>query len=189
MIAIDSTIVASPSWIAGMNPAGLMARNSGSFSTPASRSTGRSRYGSPISSSSHTTRKPRPSPNTVITSETLRKYEVVLHWRSTASAPAAEESPMIALTVNGEERQIDAADPAMPLLLVLRDHLDLVGAKFGCGIGQCGACTVLVDGEARRSCSTPVSSVAGRSVTTIEGLAKDGILHPLQEAWISEDVA
>jgi len=96
---------------------------------------------------------------------------------------------MIALTVNGEQRQVDVADPAMPLLWVLRDQLDLVGAKFGCGIGQCGACTVLVDGVATRSCSVSVSAVAGRSVTTIEGLAKDGSLHPLQEAWIAEDVA
>jgi isoquinoline 1-oxidoreductase alpha subunit len=96
---------------------------------------------------------------------------------------------MIALTVNGEERQVDVADPAMPLLWVLRDHLDLVGAKFGCGIGQCGACTVLVDGAAMRSCSVPVSAVAGSSVTTIEGLAKGDALHPLQEAWIAEDVA
>ena len=96
---------------------------------------------------------------------------------------------MIALTVNGEERQVDVADPAMPLLWVLRDHLDLVGAKFGCGIAQCGACTVLVDGKAMRSCSVPLSAVAGSSVTTIEGLARDGSLHPLQEAWISEDVA
>jgi aerobic-type carbon monoxide dehydrogenase small subunit (CoxS/CutS family) len=96
---------------------------------------------------------------------------------------------MIALTVNGEERQVDVADPAMPLLWVLRDHLDLVGAKFGCGIAQCGACTVLVDGKAMRSCSVPVSAVAGSSVTTIEGLARDGSLHPLQEAWIAEDVA
>jgi isoquinoline 1-oxidoreductase alpha subunit len=96
---------------------------------------------------------------------------------------------MIALTVNGEDRQVDVADPAMPLLWLLRDHLDLVGAKFGCGIGQCGACTVLIDGAAMRSCSVPVSSVAGSSVTTIEGLAKDGTLHALQEAWISEDVA
>ena len=96
---------------------------------------------------------------------------------------------MIALTVNGEERQVDMADPAMPLLWVLRDHLDLVGAKFGCGIGQCGACTVLIDGSAMRSCSVPLSGVAGRSVTTIEGLAKNGTLQPLQEAWITEDVA
>jgi isoquinoline 1-oxidoreductase subunit alpha len=96
---------------------------------------------------------------------------------------------MIALTVNGEERQLDVADPATPLLWVLRDQLDLVGAKFGCGIGQCGACTVLIDGNAMRSCSVPVSSAAGRSITTIEGLAKDGELHPLQEAWIAEDVA
>jgi isoquinoline 1-oxidoreductase alpha subunit len=96
---------------------------------------------------------------------------------------------MIALTVNGEERQVDVADPATPLLWILRDQLDLVGAKFGCGIGQCGACTVLLDGSAVRSCSLPLSAAAGKSVTTIEGLAKDGILHPLQEAWIAEDVA
>jgi len=96
---------------------------------------------------------------------------------------------MIALTVNGVERSVEVADPATPLLWVLRDQLDLVGAKFGCGIGQCGACTVLVDGSAVRSCSLPVSAAAGRAVTTIEGLAKDGALHPLQEAWIAEDVA
>ena len=97
---------------------------------------------------------------------------------------------MIALTVNGEERTLEGLDPSMPLLWALRDHLNLVGAKFGCGIGQCGACTVLVDGQAVRSCILPLKSAAGAAVTTIEGLADgDGRLHPLQEAWIDEDVA
>ncbi|MCE2392800.1 MAG: (2Fe-2S)-binding protein [Proteobacteria bacterium] len=97
---------------------------------------------------------------------------------------------MIVLTLNGRERRLEGLDPEMPLLWALRDHLDLVGAKFGCGIGQCGACTVMVDGRAVRSCVLPLKSAAGASVTTIEGLAEaDGGLHPLQEAWIAEDVA
>jgi isoquinoline 1-oxidoreductase subunit alpha len=82
-----------------------------------------------------------------------------------------------------------AGDPDMPLLWHLRDHQGLTGAKYGCGIGACGACTVLVDGKAIRSCVTPVSAIAGRSVTTIEGLAKGDRLHPVQQAWIDEDVA
>jgi isoquinoline 1-oxidoreductase subunit alpha len=90
--------------------------------------------------------------------------------------------------VNGRPA-IFAGDPTMPLLWGLRDHVGLTGTKFGCGIGACGACTVLVDGRAMRSCVTPISAVAGRSVTTIEGLAKDGRLHPVQQAWIDEDVA
>ncbi len=94
------------------------------------------------------------------------------------------------LRVNGEQRSLGEVDPATPLLWVLRDHLNLVGAKFGCGIGQCGACTVLVDGQAVRSCSLPVGTLEGRAITTIEGLAaEDGTLHPLQEAWIDLDVA
>ena len=78
-------------------------------------------------------------------------------------------------------------DPAMPLLWVLRDVLGLTGTKFGCGVGQCGACTVHVDGEMARACLTPVQTVAGRYVTTIEGLAPDAS-HPLQQAWIAEQV-
>jgi isoquinoline 1-oxidoreductase subunit alpha len=81
-----------------------------------------------------------------------------------------------------------AGDPAMPLLWYLRDHAGLTGTKFGCGIGACGACTVHVDGAAQRSCMTPVASVAGRNVTTIEGLAQGDTLHPVQAAWIEEDV-
>ncbi len=77
-----------------------------------------------------------------------------------------------------------------PLLWVLRDHLKLKGSKFGCGIGSCGACTVHLDGRAKKSCTTRVSTVAGKQVTTIEGLAStDGTLHPVQQAWIDEDVS
>src|SRR5215472_4776848 len=90
------------------------------------------------------------------------------------------------LTVNNKAVQVDAA-PDTPLLWVLRDHLDLKGAKFGCGIGSCGSCTVLVDGRPVRSCITPVSSVADARVTTVEGLSADGS-HPLQKAWNEVDV-
>lgn len=77
-----------------------------------------------------------------------------------------------------------------PLLWVLRDHLRLKGSKFGCGIGSCGACTVHLDGRAKKSCTTTISAVAGKQVTTIEGLASaDGTLHPVQQAWIDEDVS
>jgi isoquinoline 1-oxidoreductase alpha subunit len=90
------------------------------------------------------------------------------------------------LTVNGRSTTVDA--PAdMPLLWVIRDVLDLKGTKYGCGMSMCGMCTVHVDGEATRSCVTPVSSVAGKSVTTIEGLSADGT-HPLQQAWMELDV-
>ena len=90
------------------------------------------------------------------------------------------------LTVNGDTHEVEAS-PQMPLLWVLRDKLKLTGTKYGCGIAQCGACTVHVDGRAVRSCVLPVSAVSG-SVTTIEGLADGGDLHPLQEAWIEHDV-
>jgi aerobic-type carbon monoxide dehydrogenase small subunit (CoxS/CutS family) len=93
----------------------------------------------------------------------------------------------IALNINGAVRTVEA-EPAAPLLWVLRDHLDLVGTKFGCGIGMCGCCTVHVDGEAVRSCVTSVSAVAGRKIMTIEGLSPDGA-HPLQKAWCELDVA
>lgn len=96
---------------------------------------------------------------------------------------------MTTVTVNGQSHQLDDIDPATPLLWVLRDHLGLVGTKYGCGVAQCGACTVHLNGAAVRSCSVPVSAVAGQSITTIEGLqGKPGQLHPLQQAWIEHDV-
>jgi isoquinoline 1-oxidoreductase alpha subunit len=97
---------------------------------------------------------------------------------------------MIKLNVNGKEVEVAAdVDPATPLLWVLRDEVGLVGTKYGCGIGMCGACTVHVGGTPVRSCQTPVGTVAGAQIKTIEGLATtDGALHPLQQAWIDLDV-
>jgi isoquinoline 1-oxidoreductase alpha subunit len=97
-----------------------------------------------------------------------------------------EELPMIALEVNGKKYEVDAA-PDMPLLWVIRENLGLSGTKFGCGLGQCGACTVHLDGVAVRSCQTQLSAVAGKKVTTIEGLSEKGD-HPLQRAWLAEQV-
>ena len=91
------------------------------------------------------------------------------------------------LHINGQSHTVDVADDT-PLLWVLRDHLDLVGTKFGCGIGQCGACTVHLDGVAARACLTPVSTATSAKITTIEGLSSDGS-HPLQKAWCELDVA
>ena len=91
-------------------------------------------------------------------------------------------------TVNGRAREVEASDPDMPLLWVLRDRLGLTGTKFGCGMGACGACTVLMAGEAVRACQVPVSAAEGRRFTTIEGLSPDGS-HPCQRAWLAEDVA
>jgi isoquinoline 1-oxidoreductase alpha subunit len=93
---------------------------------------------------------------------------------------------VINLLVNGESHELDV-DPNMPILWVLRDHLKLVGTKYGCGISQCGSCTIHVDDVAVRSCALPVSSVIGSNITTIEGLSRDGD-HPLQEAWREHDV-
>jgi isoquinoline 1-oxidoreductase subunit alpha len=94
---------------------------------------------------------------------------------------------MPAFTVNGQAVQIDA-EPDTPLLWVLRDHLNLTGTKFGCGVSACGACTVHLDGNALRSCVIPVSACEGKHVTTIEGLKQDGSLHPIQQAWIEHQV-
>lgn len=94
------------------------------------------------------------------------------------------------VNVNGQVRSLGDVDPQTPLLWVLRDDLGLVGAKFGCGISQCGACTVLVDGQAVKACSYPVSAAADAEVTTIEGLAgENGELNSLQQAWVDLDVA
>ena len=94
---------------------------------------------------------------------------------------------MARLTVNGRSHDIDV-DPDMPLLWVLRDVIGLMGTRYGCGIAQCGACTVHVDGVAVRSCSMPVSAVIGKQITTIEGLAQNGVLHKVQKAWVEHDV-
>jgi aerobic-type carbon monoxide dehydrogenase small subunit (CoxS/CutS family) len=93
---------------------------------------------------------------------------------------------VIDLTVNGVRHSVDVA-PETPLLWVIRDTLRLTGTKFSCGIAQCGACTLHIDGRAVRSCSVPVSAAAGRAVTTIEGLSPDG-MHPVQQAWMALDV-
>ena len=92
----------------------------------------------------------------------------------------------VRFTLNGKSQTVDAV-PAMPLLWILRDTLGMTGTKFGCGMGLCGACTVVIDGQPQRSCMTPVSGVAGKHVTTIEGLSPDRS-HPVQKAWIEEDV-
>jgi aerobic-type carbon monoxide dehydrogenase small subunit (CoxS/CutS family) len=92
---------------------------------------------------------------------------------------------MTELIVNGDKRRIEAAE-GKTLLCVLREDLDLTGAKYGCGEGQCGACTVLLDGKPVRSCITPVSGAAGKRVTTVEGLEQNGELHPLQQAFLDE---
>jgi len=92
----------------------------------------------------------------------------------------------VTLKVNGKNHTVDI-DPATPLLYILRNDLDLQGPRFGCGLGQCGACTVIIDGVATRSCVTATSNVKGE-VTTLEGIATDGKLHPLQQAWIDEQV-
>jgi len=92
------------------------------------------------------------------------------------------------LAVNGQARLVDSPDPDQPLLYVLRNALGLHAAKFGCGLGQCGACTVLLDGQAVRSCQVPISDIEGRAVTTLEGLGTPEAPHPLQAAFIAEQV-
>ncbi len=90
------------------------------------------------------------------------------------------------LNINGKEQQVDV-DPATPILWVLRDHLDLVGTKYGCGIAQCGACTIHLNGMAMRSCTLPVAQVGNQAITTIEGLS-EAADHPVQKAWLEHDV-
>ena len=92
----------------------------------------------------------------------------------------------LVLNINGSDRQVDAP-PDEPLLYVLRNHLQLTGTKYGCGEGQCGACTVLLDGRPVRSCRTPVAQAAGKKITTVEGLAQNGKLHPVQQAFLDHE--
>jgi isoquinoline 1-oxidoreductase subunit alpha len=94
---------------------------------------------------------------------------------------------MITLDINGVSRSVDAP-PNMPLVWVLRDLLGLMGTKYGCGIASCGACTVHLDGEARRSCVTPVGAAVGKKITTIEGIGSSAQPHPVQQAWVAENV-
>ena len=94
---------------------------------------------------------------------------------------------MARLTINGQSHDVDV-DPETPLLWAIREQVGLTGTKYGCGIAQCGACTVHINGEATRSCSIPVSAAEGKQITTIEGLAQNGVLHKVQKAWIDHDV-
>jgi isoquinoline 1-oxidoreductase alpha subunit len=94
---------------------------------------------------------------------------------------------MVKLTINGKSHDVDV-EPDTPLLWVIRDTIGLTGTKYGCGIAQCGSCTVHIDGQPVRSCSLPVSDAAGKQITTIEGLASNGHLHKVQQAWIDHDV-
>jgi isoquinoline 1-oxidoreductase alpha subunit len=94
---------------------------------------------------------------------------------------------MVSLTINGQTHNIDV-EPDTPLLWAIRENVGLTGTKYGCGVAQCGSCTVHVDGVAMRSCVTPVSSVEGRRITTIEGLAEKGVLHKVQQAWLANEV-
>jgi isoquinoline 1-oxidoreductase alpha subunit len=97
------------------------------------------------------------------------------------------ETRMATLNINGKSQDIDVESDT-PLLWVLRENVGLTGTKYGCGVAQCGACTVHVNGVAMRSCSVPVSAVAGKQITTIEGLAANGVLHKVQKAWLDHDV-
>ncbi|TAN56033.1 MAG: (2Fe-2S)-binding protein [Magnetospirillum sp.] len=101
----------------------------------------------------------------------------------------AKPQPLLTLTLNGTSTTIAVTDPTQPLLFVLRGQLGLTGAKFGCGQGQCGACTVLIDNEPARACRTPIAAVAGKSITTIEGLGSIEAPHPVQAAFIAEQAA
>jgi isoquinoline 1-oxidoreductase alpha subunit len=94
---------------------------------------------------------------------------------------------MVALDINGKVHEVDV-DPDTPLLWAIRENVGMTGTKYGCGVAQCGACTVHVDGVAMRSCVFPVSAAAGKQITTIEGIAQNGKLHPVQKAWIDLDV-
>jgi isoquinoline 1-oxidoreductase alpha subunit len=97
------------------------------------------------------------------------------------------DKAMVSVKINGVAHELDV-EPEMPLLWAIRNEIGLTGTKYGCGIGQCGACTVLIDNQAVRSCQMQVGNVAGKSITTIEGLAQNGVPHPVQAAWAAEDV-
>src|ERR1700685_1682397 len=122
------------------------------------------------------------SPHTICISLGLN-----VEFRFTSRTPGENRMDAISLTVNGQKHSVEVS-PDTPLLWVLRDTLGLTGTKFGCGMALCGACTVHVDGEPTRSCTTRIASVAGRNITTIEGLSPNG-QHPVQVAWLDAQVA
>jgi len=106
---------------------------------------------------------------------------------ASATSNTTEEVTMVALNINGKVHEVDV-DPDTPLLWAIRENVGMTGTKYGCGVAQCGACTVHVDGVAMRSCVFPVSAAVGKQITTIEGVAQNGKLHPVQKAWIDLDV-
>ena len=117
------------------------------------------------------------------------KYPLVIEFHRLQPARLSNrcEKQMIQFTVNGKRVAAEEAEPDTPLLWFLRDHLGLTGTKYGCGISQCGACTVLIDGNPARSCVIPITGISGAEITTIEGLSGEGG-HPLQVAWSEENV-
>ena len=115
-------------------------------------------------------------------------FSLICPLANTMRAGLETQDVAITLNVNGKTHEV-SADPETPLLYVLRNDLKLKGARYGCGLGQCGACTVIVDGRAVPSCDVPVSAASGKAITTIEGIARNGKLHPLQEAFIAEQAA
>ena len=121
-----------------------------------------------------------------LTENRIKLFSAGADRRETKPKIRLGDRDMISLSVNGKRHEVDV-QPDTPLLWVLRETIRLTGTKFGCGLGQCGACTVHLDGKAVRSCQVPVSSVAGKKVTTIEGLSADSS-HALQKAWIAEQV-
>lgn len=116
------------------------------------------------------------------------KFVLTLYHKTTQfSSPIFIIMAIFNLNINGKKQQVDV-DPTTPMLWVLRDHLNLVGTKYGCGIAACGACTIHIEGVAMRSCMLPVSQVGNNAITTIEGLSENGN-HPVQKAWLEHDVA
>src|SRR5262249_47312690 len=109
------------------------------------------------------------------------------HLRHSARTFPTGGPAMISLTINGKTHDVDV-DPDTPLLWAIRENVGLTGTKYGCGVAQCGSCTVHVDGVAIRSCVTPVSIVEGRKITTIEGIAENGVLTKVQQAWLANEV-
>src|SRR6188508_3198241 len=118
---------------------------------------------------------------------TNKNTERIQGIAATAQVVRDRRNSVVQLTINGTKHEVDA-DPDTPLLWVIREQVGLTGTKYGCGIAQCGACTVHLDGVATRSCSLPISAAVGKKIVTIEGLAQNGVLHKVQKAWVEHDV-